>query len=48
MLNGNVLNAERITEKDVTRGYMVALSEIVKVVILNILITDGERLLRRV
>jgi hypothetical protein len=48
MLNGNVLNAERITEKDVMRGYMAVLSEIVKVVILNILITDGERLLQRV
>jgi hypothetical protein len=47
-LNENVLNAEKIIERDVMHGYMAALSETVKVAILNILITDGERLLQRV
>jgi hypothetical protein len=47
-LNGNALNAEIIIERDVMHGYMAALSETVRVAILNILITDEERLLQRV
>jgi len=44
MLNGIAQNVGKRTQKPAMHGYMEALSAIARLVIRNILITDGERL----